>query len=101
MRAARRAGALCALALATVPAAAGCGETVIDTAETEALVEEDLARATDRKVTSVECPSEVKVEKGATFECTVTFAGGERETATLKILSEDADLALSQLRPSE
>jgi hypothetical protein len=99
MRAVGRAGALAVLAASSILIAAGCGETVIDSAKTEDAVEQNLERATDRKVTSVECPSDVEVTKGATFECTVSFAGGKRETATLKILNEDADVALTNLRP--
>lgn len=99
MRAVGRAGALAALAASAMLIAVGCGETVIDSAKTEDAVEQNLERATGQKVTSVECPSNVEVTKGATFDCTVSFAGGKRETATLKILNEDADVALINLRP--
>jgi hypothetical protein len=99
MRAVDRAGALAVLAAASLLIAVGCGETVIDSAKTEDAVDQNLERATGRKVTSVECPSDVEVIKGDTFDCTVTFAGGEREMATLKILNEDADVALTNLRP--
>ena len=37
-------------------------------------------------------PPASKVEPEATFECTVNFAGGKAETATLKILNKDADV---------
>ncbi len=99
MRAVGWVGALAVLASASLLIAVGCGETVIDSAKTEDAVDQDLERATGRKVTSVECPSNVEVTKGATFDCTVSFAGGKRETATLKILNEDADLALTELQP--
>lgn len=100
MTAVCRAGALTLLA-AFVLAAAGCGETIIDSAKTEDAIEQNLERATGQKVASVECPSDVEVVKGATFDCTVSFTGGKRETATLKILNEDADVALTNLRPLE
>ena len=99
MRAVGWVGALVALASASLLIAVGCGETVLDSAKLEDTVEQDLERATDRKVTSVECPSDVEVIKGTTFDCTVTFTGGKRETATLKILNEDADVALTDLQP--
>jgi hypothetical protein len=99
MRAVGGAGTLAVLVGASVLIAAGCANEVVDSAGTEALVEEDLTEA-GRKVASVECPSEVEVVKGETFECTVTFADGEREVATLKIRNEDADLALTDLQPS-
>jgi hypothetical protein len=96
-----RAGALALLALAFALAVAGCGETIIDSAKAEDAIEQNLERATGQKVASVECPSSVEVVKNATFECTVSFAGGKREMATLKILNEDADFSLTNLRPLE
>jgi Domain of unknown function (DUF4333) len=99
MRAVGWVGALVVLASASLLIAVGCGETVLDSAKLEDTVEQDLERATGRKVASVECPSNVEVTKGATFDCTVSFAGDKRETATLKILNEDADVALTDLQP--
>ncbi|HZK15554.1 MAG TPA: DUF4333 domain-containing protein [Solirubrobacterales bacterium] len=89
-----RLGALAALALAAL-AAAGCGKTVIDDAKTEAALEQNLEASTGKKVTAVECPSGVEVEAGAGFECAVTVAGGKRETATLRIVNEDADVEVT------
>ncbi|MEX2447920.1 MAG: DUF4333 domain-containing protein [Solirubrobacterales bacterium] len=94
-----RLAALAAL-LATALAAAGCGETVIDDAKTEAALEQDLQGALGEKVTAVECPSGVEVEPGATFECDVILAGGERRSATLRIRNEDADIEVTGLKPS-
>ena len=99
MKAVGRVGSLGVLVAVCALAAAGCGETVIDSAKTEDAIEQNLERATGRKVTSVECPSEVEVSKGTTFDCSVSFAGGKREVATLKILNDDADVALTNLRP--
>ena len=75
----------------------GCGDTVIDSTKTEEALEANLTKSLDAKVSSVECPSEQKVEKGATFTCTVKLAGGKTETATLKILNEDADVSVIKL----
>jgi len=91
-----RAGALVALALLAV-LAAGCGETVIDDAKTEAALEQNLQRSTGQKVSSVECPSGVEVKAGKTFECTIDLVGGKQETATLKILNSDADVEVTNL----
>jgi hypothetical protein len=92
-------GRVCALAATAVVAAAlaGCGETVIDAAKTEDAIEHNLEKASGLTVTSVECPSDVEVEQGTTFECVVRQAGGKEETATLKILNEDADVSLVDL----
>ncbi len=87
------------LALASVMVAAGCGETVLDAASTEATVEQNVERATGRKVASVDCPSDVEVKKNKTFECIVSFENGKDAVETLKIRNEDADLSVIDLRP--
>ena len=86
------------LAIAAI-LAAGCGETVIDDAKTEAALEQNLQRSTGQKVSSVECPSGVEVKAGTTFDCTIKLAGGKRETATLKILNSNADVEVINLKP--
>lgn len=92
--------AVAALALA-VFLATGCGETVIDAAKTEAAIEDNLQKSVGQKVASVECPSDVEVKTGKTFDCTVSLVGGKGETATLKILNSDADVEVTDLRPSK
>jgi hypothetical protein len=105
MRLRSRHGALLALAIAAVATAAlaavGCGETVIDDAKTEAAIKQNLQGSLEKKVSSVDCPSGVKVEPGETFDCEVSLAGGEKETATLKILNKDADVEVTDLSPKK
>jgi NAD(P)H-hydrate repair Nnr-like enzyme with NAD(P)H-hydrate epimerase domain len=95
-----RSGALLALALAAF-LIAGCGETVIDDAKTEAAIEENLQKSVGQKVSSVDCPSGVEVKAGKTFDCAVSLAGGKKETATLKILNSDADVEVTDLQPNK
>lgn len=90
-------GAFAALPLA-VFLVAGCGETVIDSAKTEAAIEENLEKSVGQKVASVQCPSGVEVEAGKTFDCTVSLKKGKSETATLKILNSDADVEVTELK---
>jgi hypothetical protein len=92
-----RGAALLALLAVALLWAAGCGETVIDDAKTEAALEQNLRRSTGQKVSSVECPSGVEVKAGRTFQCTVNVAGGKQETATLKILNSNADVEVTNL----
>ncbi len=92
----RCAAAVALLAIAVV--AAGCGETVIDSAKTEGAIESNLEKALHEKITSVECPSDQKVEAGKTFDCTVHFSDGKQATATLKILNKEADVSLVGLK---
>ena len=92
-----RFGLLVALAVGVL-FAIGCGETVIDSAKTEAAIEENLEKSVGQKVASVDCPSGVEVKAGRTFECTVSLQGGKQETATLKILNSDADVEVTDLK---
>jgi NAD(P)H-hydrate repair Nnr-like enzyme with NAD(P)H-hydrate epimerase domain len=96
-----RFGASLTLAGFVVAACVGCGGTVIDSAKTEDVLEQEVHRSTGKKVSSVECPSGVEVKAGATFECTVSFAGGKREVATLEIRNSDADVSVTGLRPEK
>jgi len=87
-------------ALAGLALLSGCGETVIDSAKTEDALEANLSKSLETKVKSVDCPSDVEVEKGATFSCSVKLAGGGEQTATLEILNEDADVSVTNLSGS-
>jgi NAD(P)H-hydrate repair Nnr-like enzyme with NAD(P)H-hydrate epimerase domain len=89
---------LAVVPLAALALAAGCGETVIDDVKTEDAIEQNLKSSAGKKVTAVDCPSGVEVEADATFECTVTLAGGKEETATMKILNDAADIELTNLK---
>jgi hypothetical protein len=79
--------------------AAGCGETVIDDVKTEDAIKQNLQGTERLKVSSVDCPSDIKVETGTTFRCTVILNDGKEQTATLKILNEDADVEFLDLAP--
>jgi hypothetical protein len=88
------------VALSLFPFVTGCGKTVVDDVKAEDAIEQNVERSLGRKVASVDCPSGVEVQKGTTFDCAVRLAGGKEETATMKILNEDADLELAELAPS-
>jgi Domain of unknown function (DUF4333) len=92
-----RSGAVLALALVAF-LALGCGGTVIDAAKTEDAIEHNLEQEVGQKVGSVDCPSDVEVTPGDTFECTVRLEDGSGETATLKILNSDADVEVANLQ---
>jgi hypothetical protein len=79
---------------------AGCGETVIDTTKTEEQLEANLSHSLKEKISSVDCPSDQKVEKGATFTCSVNVQKGEDQTVTLKIRNSDADISVIGIRGS-
>ncbi len=95
-----RFSAIAALAIA-VFVAVGCGETVIDSAKTEAAIEQNLENSVGQKINSVDCPSGVEVKAGTSFDCTVNMAGGKQETATLKIINSDADVEVTNLKANK
>lgn len=94
---------LCALAIAiALPfGAAGCGDTVIDSAKTEDAIEADLETSFHEKIKAVDCPADQKVEAGSTFTCKVEYTNGEQATATLKIRNEDADVSFVGLKTNK
>jgi hypothetical protein len=79
----------------------GCGETVIDSANLEETVTQNLEESQGRNVKAVECPSDQEVVVDATFTCTVEYSDGREAIATLKIRNEDADLSLINLRSNK
>jgi hypothetical protein len=89
--------ALCIAAAVSV----GCGGTVIDDAKTEGAIQHNLESSLGKKVEKVDCPSGVDVKAGAKFECAVTLKGGKEETASLKIINEDADVELVALNAAK
>src|SRR5262249_32912894 len=76
---------------------ASCGETVVDSTKTEEQLQASLSKSLGEKVSSVDCPSNQKVEPGATFTCSVKLSKGKTETVTLKIRNEDADLSVTKI----
>jgi hypothetical protein len=76
---------------------AGCGETVIDATKAEEELQASLTKSLNEKVSSVDCPSDQKVEAGATFTCSVKLSNGTTETATLKIRNNEADVSVIDL----
>jgi Domain of unknown function (DUF4333) len=95
-----RCGALIVLALA-VFLATGCGGTVLDSASTEDQIEAEVEKMQGKKVSSVDCPSDVEIEPKTTFTCTVRLADGDTEMATLLIRDEDANLSFVKLQADE
>ncbi len=92
-----RIGAVAVLVVAGI-LVVGCGETVIDDSKAEDALKSNLETSLHRKIDSVDCPSNQKVDPGATFACTVTVAGGKQAVATLKIINKDADVRLVGLK---
>jgi hypothetical protein len=78
----------------------GCGDTVLDATKTEEQLQASLSKSLGEKVSSVDCPSDQKVEKGATFNCSVKLQKGEEQTVTLEIRNSDADISVINISGS-
>jgi uncharacterized protein DUF4333 len=90
-----------ALLGALVLVASGCGDTVIDDVKAEEAIEASLEKSLHEKIKEVDCPSEVKVDAGKSFTCTVDLPNGKEATATLKIRNSDADVSLVGLKANQ
>jgi NAD(P)H-hydrate repair Nnr-like enzyme with NAD(P)H-hydrate epimerase domain len=89
-----------AAAVIAALAFAGCGETVVDATKTEEALAANLSKSLNEKIAAVDCPSDIEVEKGNTFNCSVDVQKGEDQTVTLRILNEDADINVTDIRGS-
>ena len=92
--------AIAAIVVLAAVGLAACG-TVIDDSKAEDAVQASVEKDLNVKVKSVDCPSDVDVEKGKTFDCEVVAANGDKSTATLKILNDDADVAFVGYKQSK
>jgi hypothetical protein len=79
---------------------AGCGDTVLDSTKTEEQLQASLSKSLGEEVTSVDCPSDIEVEKGKTFNCSVKMQKGEDQIVTLEIRNSDADVSVTDIRGS-
>jgi hypothetical protein len=83
--------AACALALGALSTACGSSSggtatsaapKTVDDAQVEQGIKDDLSTSST-KVTKAQCPTDVAVQKGETFTCTVTFDNGATGKATV------------------
>lgn len=88
---ARLPGLLSAMAVVAL-LAVGCGGTVIGTEKIEETLKANFEHVREEKVSSVECPTDQKVEAKATFECTIKLKGGGTKTETIEIENDKADV---------
>jgi uncharacterized protein DUF4333 len=78
------------LALAAVAAAfalSACGTRMLNTDKLEAKIKEGIEQQAGVRVKSVDCPSNVELKAGGTFNCTAVTTGGDR--ATVRVVQQD------------
>jgi chromosome condensin MukBEF MukE localization factor len=99
----RRPVTLLALLAALALLVAGCGGgTDVDRTKASETIRASLESKREgfgTKVESVDCPSGVKVEPGAHFECTVRWPDGTVAYAQLRIRDAKADITFESLTP--
>lgn len=67
---------------------AGCGDKKLDTDKLEGKIKDGIEKQVSGvKIKSVDCPSDVKVKKGDTFNCKATTQSGQ--TANVKVTQQD------------
>jgi uncharacterized lipoprotein len=102
MRAMRRGSRLVVVlvAISAVAGLAGCStETKIDSAKAEDLVK-SIIHGNSVPVKSVSCPDDITAKTGGTFDCTVTFANGQKATTGLKMTDDSGNVkSLGGLKP--
>lgn len=96
-----RVGLLLAAVLALVTLA-GCGTETLDADKGESAIKSVIEQQTGADVSSVDCPDDVKVEKGKSFTCEATGADGTKATVDVVQTNDkgDIDIHVRLLRPS-
>ncbi|MDW5594526.1 DUF4333 domain-containing protein [Conexibacter stalactiti] len=94
--------ALAALLASAALAVAGCGASVtvggitIDHEKAQKMVVDNLSGNGEQiSARAAVCPEDVDAEKGATFDCAVTWENGGRGSATVHIDSDDGDVSFT------
>src|SRR3954454_14181041 len=68
-------------------AMAGCGDKKLDTDKLEGKIQTGIQKQAGVKIKSIDCPDDVKVKKGDTFNCKATTNTGQ--TANVKVTQQD------------
>src|SRR4051794_20917383 len=82
-------------ALAAGLALAACGDKTVDSTKIEAGIKQQVT--TQSPITKVACPDDVKVEKGDTFNCTLTAENGA--TGKVKVTQQGGGRYVYSLVP--
>ena len=70
---------------------AGCAETV-DNADLESKLKDQLGQSAGVEPRSVECPEDVEIEKGKTFDCTLTAPNGDEVRVEVTFTNDEGGI---------
>jgi len=87
VRAISASGAALALVLA------GCGEKKLNTGDVEAKLKTELGKSAGVQPKAIECPDDIKVEKGRKFNCTLIAPNGDRVTVNVTLTDDKGGLS--------
>jgi hypothetical protein len=87
------------VAIAAVFALAACGEEVLDVDKGESEVAPELERQTGTRSVSVDCPEEVEIEDGGTFECGVSTEGGVEAKVEVTQTDDEGNVRWELVQP--
>jgi hypothetical protein len=76
-------------ALVGAAALAGCGEKTIESGELESELKSQLGADAGVEPKSVECPDDIKAEKGKKFDCTLTAPNGDEVRVEVTLTNDD------------
>jgi hypothetical protein len=76
---------IAALALA----GAGCGEKTLNTGDLEGKLKDQLGADAGVEPRDVQCPEDIKVEKGKKFDCTLTAPNGDQVKVNVTLTNDD------------
>lgn len=87
------------LLLAISALAVGCGDKKIDADKVEKLISNGAANP--EVIDSIDCPDDVKAEKGKTFNCKLKAKDGSEETVSVEQLDDDGTVRVSGNRQTK
>ena len=79
------------LLLSACDASVGVGERVLDSAEVEAEVVNQLEAEVGERPESVDCPDEIEAAEGETYRCTLTAEDGSTIGLTLTMTDDEGN----------
>jgi hypothetical protein len=80
----------CALALPLL-LLAGCAEK-IDSADLESKLKDQLGQSAGVEPRAVDCPDDVEIEKGKTFDCTLTAPNGDEVRVEVTFTNDEGGI---------
>jgi hypothetical protein len=87
-----------ALLVAGAALLAGCGDARIDSGKAERAIKRDLALQTGLAIAAVDCPDDVKAERGDTFRCRAVARNGDRATVLVTQRDDDGTITWRVVR---